>query len=109
MIRENLIATLGELTRGEVVAFVETERDAIEWVRTHASQWDLAVIDIRLKQGTGINVLKEIAPLRGKGSIVVLTNYATAEVRKICLRLGADRVFDKSNELENFFDYVAAA
>jgi DNA-binding NarL/FixJ family response regulator len=36
---------------------------------------------------------------------VVLSNYATPEMRRRCLELGADRVFDKSSELEELIAY----
>ena len=39
--------------------------------------------------------------------VVVLTNYATPDIRARCLELGADAVFDKSNELDDFFAYCA--
>jgi hypothetical protein len=36
---------------------------------------------------------------------VVLSNYVNADIRARCTALGADAVFDKSRELEAFFDY----
>jgi DNA-binding NarL/FixJ family response regulator len=36
---------------------------------------------------------------------VVLTNFATPDMRRRCLQLGADRVFDKSAELEELLIY----
>ena len=36
---------------------------------------------------------------------VVLSNYATDDMRSRCRALGADAVFDKSNELEDFMDW----
>jgi hypothetical protein len=39
--------------------------------------------------------------------LVVLTNYATAQMREHCIKLGANRVFDKSNEFEAFLEYCA--
>jgi CheY-like chemotaxis protein len=35
--------------------------------------------------------------------VIVLTNYATDDMRQRCLAAGADVIFDKSNELEAFF------
>ena len=35
--------------------------------------------------------------------VVVLTNYATPEIRKRATELGANAVFDKSSELEQLF------
>jgi len=37
----------------------------------------------------------------------VLSNYATADIRRKCLELGADRVFDKSNEIDALIEYCA--
>lgn len=37
--------------------------------------------------------------------VVVRSNYATVELRSQCRELGADRVFDKSTELDTFLDY----
>ena len=38
----------------------------------------------------------------------MLTNYATDEIRRQALLLGADAVFDKSAELDDLFDYCVA-
>jgi len=36
---------------------------------------------------------------------VVLSNYVNPDIRARCMALGADAVFDKSKELDAFFDY----
>jgi DNA-binding NarL/FixJ family response regulator len=36
---------------------------------------------------------------------VVLSNFATPEVRRRCLALGAAEVFDKSRDLDALIDY----
>jgi len=41
--------------------------------------------------------------------LVVLSNYATADIRRKCLELGADRVFDKSNEIDALVEYCVSA
>jgi CheY-like chemotaxis protein len=41
-----------------------------------------------------------------KQKVIVLTNYATPAVRERCLAIGADAVFDKSNEIEEFTRYA---
>jgi two-component system, OmpR family, response regulator len=40
--------------------------------------------------------------------VVVLSNYATPDMRKRCADLGADAVFDKSNEIDALVDYCLA-
>ena len=37
--------------------------------------------------------------------LVVLSNYATQDMRRKCLDLGADRVFDKSNDIDALITY----
>ena len=37
--------------------------------------------------------------------LVVLSNYATADMRRKCVELGADAVFDKSNEIDALVAY----
>ena len=36
---------------------------------------------------------------------MVLSNYATPDVRMRCAQLGVDAVFDKSNEIDALVDY----
>ncbi len=107
-IRENLIPTLEDLANAEVVGFAETEAEAIEWLASHRDEWHLAVIDLFLKQGSGLGVLAACRQRGEQQRVVVLSNYATPEMRNRCAELGADAVFDKSNELDAFFDFCNA-
>ena len=77
-------------------------------MRGAADAYDLIVIDVFLKQGSGLRVLRDAKVLQSQARLVVLTNYATLDVRKRCISLGADRVFDKSRQLEDFIDYCSA-
>jgi DNA-binding NarL/FixJ family response regulator len=107
-IRENLIGTLEELASVKSLGWSETEGEARSWLARHAEGWDLAIVDLFLKQGSGLGVL-EACNRRGRGQrVVVLSNYATADVRERCAQLGADAVFDKSNEIEALVDYCLA-
>ena len=40
--------------------------------------------------------------------MVVLSNYATPDIRMRCAQLGVDAVFDKSNEIDALVDYCVA-
>ena len=105
VIRENLIATLEELGPIEVVGTAEDETSAVQWMSQNAQSFDLAIVDIFLKQGSGIGVLRAVGAMPGHHAMVVLSNYATSEMRRKCLGLGAARVFDKSNEIDDLLDY----
>lgn len=62
------------------------------------------IVDLFLKEGSGLSVLRAGQNRSPHQHILVLTNYPTAEIRRRCMDLGADGVYDKSTELEAFFD-----
>lgn len=107
-IRENLIATLEEIAPVKVVGYAETENEASSWLTSHHGDWQLAIVDLFLKEGSGLGVLKGCQLRRRDQKVVVLTNYATEDIRRRCLALGANAVFDKSNELDLLFDFCAS-
>ncbi|PZP91596.1 MAG: response regulator [Variovorax paradoxus] len=105
LIRDNLIVALEELVDMRVVAWAESEGDAAEWLRAHPDGWQLAVIDLFLREGSGLGVLEACRARNGRQRAVVLTNYADVDIRAQCLALGADAVFDKSTELDAFLEF----
>jgi DNA-binding NarL/FixJ family response regulator len=104
-IRENLIATLEELAEVESVGIAETEHEGTDWLTQNATQWDVAILDLFLRQGSGLGVLSACSKRLSHQKIVVLSNYATPDVRTRCAQLGVDAVFDKSNEIDALVDY----
>ena len=50
-IRENLVATLEELGGVASIGFAETEEQGSGWLTSPDGQWDLAIVDLFLKQG----------------------------------------------------------
>ena len=67
--------------------------------------WSLAIVDLFLKQGSGLGVLTACRNRKPTQKMVVLSNYATADIRQRCAQLGVDAVFDKSNEIDALVDY----
>jgi DNA-binding NarL/FixJ family response regulator len=105
IVRKSLIATLEELVPVEVVGTAEDELTAVQWLTRSKNPCDLVIIDIFLKGGSGLGVLKAVNELTPGYNLVVLSNYATQDIRRRCLELGADRVFDKSNEIDGLIQY----
>ena len=105
VIRENLVAALEEMAPIEVVGTAEDEAGAISWLTGAANRCDLVVVDIFLKSGSGLGVLKAASASSLPMKLVVLSNYATPDMRRKCLELGADRVFDRSNEIDALILY----
>lgn len=104
-IRENLIGTLEELAGVTAVGIAETENDGKAWLIDHPQDWDLAIVDLFLRQGSGLGVLAACRDRPSRRKVVVLSNYATADIRQRCAQLGVDAVFDKSNEIDALVDF----
>jgi len=107
-ILDNLIETLEEIASVRVVGHAATESEARRWLSLHEGRWQLAVVDMFLREGSGLGVLTGCRQREPHQKVVVLTNFATADIRQRSMTLGADAVFDKSNELDEFFAYCIA-
>lgn len=107
-IRESLIPAMVELADMRVLTVAETSPEAVAALETHRDIWQIAVVDLFLRQGTGFDVLRACQERSRHQRVVVLTNYATDQIRRRCLELGADGVFDKSIELDAFFNQCVA-
>lgn len=105
VIRENLIATLEELVAVEVVGTADNESAAVYWLNQPRNNCDLVIVDIFLKSGSGLGVLSASTHLPDHTKLVVLSNYATPDMRRKCMEMGADKVFDKSNEIDALITY----
>jgi two-component system, OmpR family, response regulator len=104
-IRENLIGTLEEIAGVQTVGSADTEAASKGWLNRNIDEWDLAIVDLFLKEGSGLGVLEACAKRKPKQKVVVLSNYATQDIRERCLALGVDAVFDKSNQIDALLDF----
>lgn len=107
-IRENLIDTLEELAEVKTVGEAENEAEGAQWLTRNTDRWDLAIVDLFLKKGSGLGVVQALRKRSPKQAVIVLSNYATQEMRKRCLALGVDAVFDKSNQIDALVDFCRA-
>jgi two-component system OmpR family response regulator len=70
-IRENLIDTLEELACVTVVGTAETENEGKAWLAENRDDWDLAIVDLFLKQGSGLGVLAACRDRPSRQKVVV--------------------------------------
>ena len=108
-IRENLIETLHELAQVEAVGLADTEAEGRAWLTQNPDAWDVAVVDLFLRQGSGLRVVEACRQRRRGQKVIVLSNHATSDMRRRCAQLGADAVFDKSTEIDALLDYCVKA
>jgi len=79
------------------VGEADSETEAVAALRR--TPWNALILDLTLKQGSGLGVLKAIRPWRPPGAkIIVLTNCAATPMRQASLAQGADLVLDKMHE-----------
>lgn len=97
-VRERLTDFLSEVGEVEMTGFAETEADAVRELL--ARPVDVAIVDLNLKEGSGIGVIESIRARHTTAppTIIVLTNYAFPEFESACLKRGADYFFDKSTQ-----------
>jgi DNA-binding NarL/FixJ family response regulator len=104
MLAERLREALSALDSVEVIAVVDNESDAADWVR--AAVVDVMVLDLQLRQGSGFGVLRGLEGSRP--AIIVLTNYTLPEYRVLAKRLGADHFLNKSTDYERLAEVIGA-
>lgn len=107
--RAHLIETLVTRARVEVVGIAETEKEAVNWLDRHADRWDIALIDLFLREGTGAGVIEHCRERRPGQSVLVMTNHAgDAALLHECKLLGADAVYHKAIELDGLVAHCLA-
>src|SRR3979490_993370 len=97
-VRDRLNDFLAEPGRVEMIGFAATEADAVRQLGTQPV--DVAIVDLHLKEGTGIGVIESLRAMHATPppTIIVLTNYAFPEFETACRERGADYFFDKSTQ-----------
>lgn len=96
---------MSEMDGVELVGHAESEREAIQGIL--ATCPDVAILDIQLRDGNGMNVLQEVKRRLGDLKVIVLTNFGYPQYRHRCLQAGADHFLDKSSEFMAVENIVA--
>lgn len=67
---------------------------------------DLVLLDIRLRQGNGFQVLQAVKKSARSPIVIILTNFSYIQYSEKFLAQGADYFFDKSTEFNQAIDVV---
>lgn len=95
-VKRRLVATLSDVAGVEVVGSADSEDEAIAAiVDAHP---DVAIVDIQLRRGNGMNVLQEVKRRVVAMKVIMLTNFGYPQYRRRCMEAGADHFLDKSAE-----------
>jgi YesN/AraC family two-component response regulator len=98
LLRDRIKSLIQNISNESVVYEAENGSDALSIIRQ--KQPDLAILDIRMPEMTGIEVLKKIKELKLKVKICLLTNYAYPIYKRRCIEAGADFFLRKTEDFE---------
>ena len=95
-IRKRLIAMVGMVAGINVIGEADSVSEAIDGVL--GSAVDTLLLDMQLRDGMGLEVLRRVKQARPELHVIVLTNLATQQYRQASLSAGAEFYLDKSQE-----------
>jgi DNA-binding NarL/FixJ family response regulator len=96
IVRTRLVALLAETRGVEVAGEAASVADAL--TRLPAERPDAVLVDLRLPDGDGFDVIRAAKALTPVPLVVVLTSYAYPQLEAQGLAAGADWFLDKSTE-----------
>jgi DNA-binding NarL/FixJ family response regulator len=106
-IRARLAEMLGEIPNVQIAFAADSEGEAVRLIA--AEKWDVLIVDLQLRIGTGLGVLKAMRGVLddGRHTVIVLTNYGFRQYRERALALGAQHFFDKARDLDAMRTVIA--
>ena len=108
IIRERLAGTLAGIPNLATVAYATTQDEALAILRRE--EWEVVILDLQLKEGTGIRVLEALdeTTRREDTTVIVFSNFDFPQYRSRAIALGADFFFDKSSEFRRLHEVLTS-
>ena len=104
-IRNTLIEGMEEVMPVQFIGQAVNEPEALRWLSDNGRLWDVLIVDLFLRNGSGFGVLQACKARSPNQKAVVLTSYVDSDVLALCSALGADAVFDKNDQLEQLVKF----
>ena len=105
LMRERIREAISIFSGVEIVSETENGLQTLEELKKHNP--NLAIIDIRMPDMNGIEVLKKIRELKMKVKVCIITNYPYPQYRKRCFEAGADYFLSKTEDFEDIKVVIA--
>lgn len=84
-------------SRADIIC-AATADEALDMFARHSP--GVVVLDIRLPDGNGMDVLRRMKDALPETVVIMITNYPYDQYRQKCMAAGANYFFDKSRESE---------
>ena len=105
LVRQRLATMISGLPGIELAGEAISVAQALELIeRCHPQA---VVLDVRLKDGNGFDVLRQVKREPGAPVVIMLTSFPSNKARQTCKGLGGDFFFDKATEFEKALDVLA--
>jgi two-component system, response regulator RegA len=102
----NLVKRIADGLNHKTVAF-DDEDEAINYAE--ANPVDLAILDLKLKKMSGLDVLKKLKESNPNIKALLLTGYPTVETAKKAVALGANAYLTKPIDVDDLETGISAA
>ena len=99
LLRDRIKSLLNSINNISIVYEAKNGVDALQLIID--KEPDLAILDIRMPEMNGIEVLKKIREHKMIIKVCILTNFTFPQYRKMCLEAGADYFLSKTEDFEN--------
>jgi len=105
LLRDRIKDLLKDYRNVTIIGEAENGLEALKLIMEKAP--DLAILDIRMPQMNGIEVLKKIREMGLNSKVCMLTNYPYKQYRERCFAEGANYFFDKNLAIEELKEVIA--
>src|SRR5260221_3744652 len=96
VLTERLTEAIRQIPQVELIGTADTEATAV--ASAQRDSIDVIILDLHLKQRTGLGVMRAMATTHLKPRIIVLTNYDLPEYKNAALVLRATHFFDNARD-----------
>lgn len=104
LLRERLVSMISELPGVTTIGQAQDASQALDKVQKLNP--DVVILDIRLSEGNGIEILQHLKKEKAAPVTIMFTNYPYPQYRKKCEETGADFFFDKTTEFHKITDVL---
>ena len=94
ILQDKLKLMLSSIAYIDIIGSAKDESEAIEQVNTLLP--DVVILDLNLKTGSGVIVLRHTKKYHPEIKVMILTNHANDFYARACKNFHADRFLDKS-------------
>lgn len=103
-VRKRMAALVAAIDNVNVVGEADELKVAVACIDSTAA--DVVIIDLRLKHGSGLDVLASLSCCDRPIVKIVLTNHSNTMFRDACMAAGAHYFFDKTTEFAKALETI---